>query len=151
MAQTLLSANISGVYDKLLFQKGDRKLYYSNTSGDADAEFTNVILSSNVTLNASGEKLFLSGSSNSTNYLSDTTLQTAHASGLTVTATAGPLVFNSEEGVSFKLDSNNDGTEFFNILNIYELIFFKVDFKVFWACFFYFLNFGFCLYLRHIL
>ena len=117
MAQTLLSANISGVYDKLLFQKGDRKLYYSNTSGDADAEFTNVILSSNVTLNASGEKLFLSGSSNSTNYLSDTTLQTAHSSGLTVTATAGPLVFNSEEGVSFKLDSNNDGTEFFNILN----------------------------------
>jgi hypothetical protein len=44
MAQTLLSGNISTIYDKLIFTKGDGKLYYSDTSGDADTEFTQVTL-----------------------------------------------------------------------------------------------------------
>ena len=36
MAQTLLLGNISEVYDKLVFQKEDGKLYYSDTVGDDD-------------------------------------------------------------------------------------------------------------------
>jgi hypothetical protein len=44
MAQTLLSGNISAIYDKLIFTKGDGKLYYTDTSGDTDVEFTQVTL-----------------------------------------------------------------------------------------------------------
>ncbi len=44
MAQTLLSGNISDLYDKLIFTKGDGKLYYTDTSGNTDVEFTQVTL-----------------------------------------------------------------------------------------------------------
>tara|TARA_R100001594_G_scaffold24002_1_gene46944 strand:+ start:13001 stop:15355 length:2355 start_codon:yes stop_codon:yes gene_type:complete len=41
MAQTLLSGNISSVYDKLLFTKGaPHKIYASDSAGDTDTEIT---------------------------------------------------------------------------------------------------------------